>query len=583
MLRIETGLMLLALALALGRPALFAVGGEKIESGLARLSRRRVLSIMLIASSAIALRLILLPVLPIPEPVVHDEFGYLLAADTFAHGRLTNPTHPLWQHFESFSILQKPTYQCFGQPGQGMILALGKLLFGHPFGGVLLSVAAMCGAITWMLQGWLGPEWALIGGILCIARYGSFCYWANSYWGGSLGAAAGALVLGALPRIQSAWRTRDATLMGAGMALLVITRPYEGLVFSLPIAAALVTAIRARTRPPLRVWLRRTVLPLGLVLGVAVGCQSYYFWRVTGNPFRSPYQVERETYAVVPYMAWQHFRPAPAYHNEVMKKMYSEDDPAHYRRFRSFLGQTAYAIVGWSFFLGPALTAPFLMLFLSLPNDFSVRNICRPTRFLLIVGFVFLLGCALENYYNPHYSSPATGLILALTLLAMRQMRRWSPRGVFLSRALPIICLVTLAVRAAAVPLNIPLHEFYEFAWHETGVPSFGRQKIQEQLERMPGKHLVMVHYGSNHDPFFEWVYNEANIDNAKVVWSRELGSEQDRALMAYFHDRKVWLLEADRNPPKLRLVLPQTKQSADIFASKPAMRSKFRNSAEGE
>jgi hypothetical protein len=146
----------------------------------------------------ILLRVALLLVLPIPDVAGHDEFSFLLQADTFAHGRLTNPTHPMWQHFESIHILQRPTCQSMYPPMQGVILAAGQLA-GNPWFGMLLASGLMCGALTWMLYGYLPPEWALLGGILGVWRFGVFSYWTNGYWGGAAAALGGALLLGVLP------------------------------------------------------------------------------------------------------------------------------------------------------------------------------------------------------------------------------------------------------------------------------------------------------------------------------------------------------------------------------------------------
>src|ERR1700690_2930570 len=93
-------------------------------------------------------------------------------------------------------------------PGQGMLLAFGQLL-GHPWIGVLASAAIMCAAVVWMLQQWLPPTWALLGGILVMLRLATCSYFINSYWGGTLAAIGGALVVGAFPRVMRQFRSWD--------------------------------------------------------------------------------------------------------------------------------------------------------------------------------------------------------------------------------------------------------------------------------------------------------------------------------------------------------------------------------------
>src|SRR5277367_1412234 len=217
LMMLEGGLTAIAVAIAFCWPGLGAAFFKRIEFAFGKLAQRQRLAVLTVGGTALLLRLAMLPLCPIPHPCLDDDFSFLLAADTFASGRLTNPTPAMWKYFESIHITMKPTYMSMYFPAQGLVLAAGKVLFGRPWFGVLCAGAMMCAAICWMLQAWLPPSWALLGGMLAVLRLGLFSYWINTYAGaGSIAALAGALVLGAFPRLIRTARLRYSLLLGVG-------------------------------------------------------------------------------------------------------------------------------------------------------------------------------------------------------------------------------------------------------------------------------------------------------------------------------------------------------------------------------
>jgi hypothetical protein len=578
MLLIECALVLLAAVVAFAFPdaamrLYSALGLAKLERSLARLARRRALSVIVVGLTALALRLAVLPVEPIPVPGVHDEFSYLLMSDTFSHGRLANPTHPMWIHFESFHINQKPTYASIYYPAQGLFLAFGQVFLHHPFWGVVLSSALMCAALCWMLQAWFPPLWALVGGLLAVIRLATFSYWVNSYFGGCVAALGGALVLGALPRIKRHHRWQDALPMGLGLALLANSRPYEGLFFSAPILIALLLWIARRPAQSLR----RIVLPVAAVLSLTVVAMLYYFWRTTGSPFHTPYLINLATYNPVPFFPWPSIEPWPVYHHAIMQRFYTGWSLNMYEtaRHHPIVSAMIKAFMLWFFFIGPLFTIPILMLGLALPRGFSFKDIRPRTRFLLLIAAVTFFAILLPTFANPHYAAPLVCVIYALLLAALQTMRRWRwhghPTGLALVRAVPILALALLFLRTAAPALHLQNGALPE-TWCSPWPQLWNRASVQADIDSRPGRHLMLVHYSPEHDTAASWVYNAADINNSKVVWANDMGPQQNQELIDYFKDRQVWLVDADTLPPRIsayvgRAPLPATPES-QLFAS---------------
>ena len=522
-----------------------------------RLARRRYLAMALVGFTSLAVTVALGFFVRMPQPYAHDEFSYLLAGDTFAHGRLTNPPHPMWEHFETFHVIQQPTYASKYPPGQGLALALGQKLTGLPIVGVWISTALACAAVCWMMYAWLPPRWALTGALLT-ALHPVVTEWSQSYWGGSVALGGGALVIGALGHILREPGVHHGVVMALGMAVLAISRPYEGAVLSATILAILLWRL-PRRHPASR--LGSSGAAFLAVLLLALTAIGFYNFRVTGHPLRLPYVVHEVTYAMEPLFIWQHPRPEPPYRHRVIRDFHVV----------VALGTQQESLAGWlssywekySFLTAvhfPTSLRYLVLSLLVLTIPRAVRTDSRLTVLLIVLGG-FVIGTLPEIFMSYRYTAPAAGLLFVLVLRTLRHVRLWRWRGRPLGRSLIRVSLLACVLAFVLTTVRI-------FTATSEGLDlnqwAANRAATIERLKRQGGQHLIILRYGPRHSSHQEWVYNEADIDNARVVWAREMDQARNRKLLEYFQNRHAWLLEVDDDskPPHLEPYLDRGTQS---------------------
>jgi len=485
--------------------------------------------------------------LGIPNPEVHDEFSYLLAADTFAHGRLTNPTHPMWVHFETIHVIHQPSYMSKFMPAQGLVLAAGKILGGHPIVGVWLSMAFMCAAICWMLHAWVPPRWAVLGGIFAAVHpfIGIGGYWAQSYWGGAVAATGGALLIGGVRYLSRKPRIPYALATGLGLAILANSRPYEGLVLSLPVGIGLLWWLGGKHGPNIGVTIRQVFLPLVVVGVITLAGMAFYNYRITGSVFRLPYLIHEQMYSMSPLFIWEKLPPAvPTYRHDVIREFHARFELPVYRVKHTvegfikvnFATLTLFVVLGLNVFVIPLICSFQRLL------PWAWRN--RWGRFALLTYLIFVLGFMIEVHNMLHYWAP----IIALNYFFVLQgIRLWRARD---RRVGPIVPVALLFLAVTVLGVNT----YQSIAAHDELTPALRRAKLLTQLTQSNDRHLILVKYGPNHRYHNEWVFNEADIDGSKVVWARAMDLKENCQLIDYFKDRRLWSLEIDRDDVPVKL-----------------------------
>jgi len=511
-----------------------------------RFAERTGWCMLLLAALPVALRLLLLSHHPVPTPDIYDEFSHLLEADTLRHFRLANPPHALPQFFETFFVLQEPTYGSIYPMGQGLGMAIGWVIFGLPWAGVLLGVAAFCSLSYWMLRAWTSPAWALAGGLLAVIEFGPLSQWTNSYWGGALAAAAGCLVFGSLPRLRASGRARDALWLGAGLGLHLLIRQFESIFLIVAVVLYFLPAMR-RPRIKLAGFAALAMVP-------ALFLTLLQNKSVTGSWTTLPEMLSQYQYGVpasltfqAPQVPHRQLTPQQAMDYKMQLSFHQGEET-----IGSYFQRLEYRVRFYRFFFLPPLYLAALAFFWSL----------REYRFVWVVVTLGILALGTNFFpaFQIHYIAAVTCLFILVAVTGLQQMSRLRIRG----HAAGQEAAVLIAVLCGAHFLfwyGMHAAEDNEFAFgalrYETwdainhGNPA-RRIFVAQELTRVPGQLLVFVRYVPQHIFQDEWVYNAADMDGSRIVWARDLGPEENEKLLHYCPGRVALLLEPDFRQPRL-------------------------------
>jgi len=531
---VALGLAVLLVAVFLTREAALSMAR--------RFAGRTMLCMALLGALPIVLRLALLPHHPVPVPRVADDFSYLLLGDTLAHFRFANPMHPMHRFFEGVFTVQDPTWSSIYPLGQGLVLAFGQLVFRQAWVGVALSVGVLCALCYWMLRAWVSPSWALLGGLLAAIEFGPLSSWMNTYWGGAVSGIAGCLVFGALPRLRQTGRTRDAVLLGIGLGLELLTRPFE---FVLLVVIVILFFV------PIR---RLTIA--ALVLLPAFGLMLLQNKHVTGSWTTLPYQLSRYQYGIPATFT---FQPNPIPHRPLTVEQqidYDAQIDVHGKTtdtVGSYLARLGGRVRFYRFFF----LAP---LYLALPWFLPALRQYRYAWIVIALGLLSL-GDAFYPYFYPHYIAAATCLFLLVSVISLEKVSRWNHEAATL---ILVLCLAHFVfwygIHLNGNP-NLLLALSPEESWdsidnYSAGYSDLtGRIAINNRLAAEGGRQLVFVRYYPQRTAR-EWIQNAADIDQSRVVWALDLSPDEDAILRRYYPDRHAWLLEPDAVPPKLTPLL---------------------------
>jgi hypothetical protein len=348
--------------------------------------------------------------------------------------------------------------------------------------------------------------------------------------------------------------------MGAGAAVLLLTRPFEGFILCSSVGAYIVC--RLANRKTAFVW---NLVQIAASNAVCLVPTALFLLSinaaVTGKVEVTPYSLHHQQYDVVPFWIGAELREEPDYRHPTMRRLYAGvlvSEFLEQRVIPTYLKHRVGALTWMAQRFSLLLLSPLLLA----GTVFAFRK-KGPTRFLATWSLAAFAIEMCVPWVHPHYFAHiAPGIVLAVVAGTRHVSLRWP-------------CLRRLPEAVLAVYLGVNGFTIWLQSQAVDATWAHDRDRVVRTLLESDKQDLIIVRYARNHNPHEEWVYNSALIDDSPIVWAREMDSAANSSLLTYFQDRRVWLLLPDQKPLKLIEVDPRTgKPLATVSVSAKTARS---------
>ena len=461
----------------------------------------------------------------------HDEGLYLYQADALAHGHLFPPAP---RHPEAFlpwlSVLSEGRFILKYTPVHASVLAGSMLLTGSPRWALGLVAAGVVLFIYALAREVLGDRRPALVAALFLALSPLFVIQSATF----LSYCTSLLLLEAFAfALLRGLRTDRCLLLALGgllLGLAAFARPFDALVFALPLGAYLVWSRRHD-----RARLLRTAGWVGAGLALPLLAMLAYFQAATGSPFRSPFNLlePRDTLGfgtrrLVPGGPGLSFTPAHGVYGV-----------ARYAVLVSFWGFGGLVLVG--FFLATVVR----------------RRLRGPQAWVALVvvtysaGYLFFWGTfgtsvrgSLTSFLGPFYFLP---VLVPVTLLAGRGFTDlWRHDRLMAGTSLVVMAAVSgyLLVRAVGVNLDLTADDRRLHA-------AVADAELERSIVLLPPL------YGPTLLHPFAWFWNTPE-DDARTIYALDRGDPANLTLLRDYPDRQPYRLRVVEshlraNPPDPR------------------------------